>query len=725
MNRPFLPLCLLLPLLTWSPVEMEGQATSAITLEDICRTGRFIPELLEGLNSMSDGEHYTLQNRGRIDQYSYRTGKRVETLFDASGFPEITRIDAYHFNGTEEKILIETEHEKIYRHSYLAEYYVFDRKAGTLVPVSSKGKQQLGTFSPSGSQVAFVRNNNLYIRDLQMKEEIQVTFDGVKNEVINGAPDWVYEEEFEFAKGFCWSPDSKKIAFYRFDERRVREFRMILYGKLYPELHEFRYPKAGEENSVVSIHVYDIETGRTTQMDVGGETDQYIPRIQWTADPGTLSILRLNRLQNQLDILHADASTGRSELVYREENRWYISGIDDRTVTYLSSGESLILKSEMSGYYHLYHYNFRSGQMRPITSGDYDVYEFLGLDEEHNLLYYTSYEESSTERHLYSIGLDGTKKRKISTRPGNNSASFSATFRYYILSHSSVNTPPCMTLHNRSGKQIRVLEDNEDLRRTMEQYSFAATEFLNVPTRSGQKLNAWMIRPADFDPSRKYPLFVFVYGGPESQEVVDEWDQRTPWFQMLVQNGYIVVCVDNRGTNGRGEAFRKSTYLNLGKLETIDQLEAAHWFGSQDYIDRERMGIFGWSYGGFMTSLCMTKGKGTFRMGIAVAPVTSWRYYDTIYTERYMRTPQENPEGYDLNSPIHFAAGLEGRFLLIHGSGDDNVHCQNSFDFAEALVQADKQFEMQIYPNRDHGIRGGNTTCHLYRRMIDFILENL
>jgi dipeptidyl-peptidase-4 len=725
MNRPFFPLCLLLPLLNLSPVGVEGQATAAITLDDIYRTGRFIPEVLEGLTSMNDGEHYTLQNRDRIDQYSYRTGERVETLFDASDFQEITGIDAYRFNGAEDRILIETGHEKIYRHSYQAEYYVFDRKAGTLVPLSSKGEQQLATFSPSGSHVAFVRNNNLYIRDLQMKEEIQATFDGVKNEVINGAPDWVYEEEFGFASGFCWSPDGKKIAFYRFDERRVREFRMTLYGKLYPESYAFKYPKAGEENSVVSIHVYDLETGRTTCMDTGGETDQYIPRIQWTFDPNTLSIMRLNRLQNQLDILHADASTGQSEVVYREENQWYISGIDDHTVTYLSDGESFILKSEMSGYYHLYHYNFRSGQMRAVTSGDYDVYEFLGFDEEHNMLYYTSYEESSIERHLYSIGLDGTEKRKMSTRPGSNTASFSATFRYYILSHSSANTPPRMTLYNRNGKQIRVLEDNENLRRTMQHYGFSATGFMTVPTRSGQELNAWMIKPLDFDPSRKYPLFVFVYGGPESQQVVDEWGQRIAWFQMLVQNGYIVVCVDNRGTNGRGEAFRKSTYLTLGRLETIDQLDAAHWFGSQDYIDQERMGIFGWSYGGFMTSLCMTKGKGTFRMGIAVAPVTSWRYYDTIYTERYMRTPQENPEGYDSNSPIHFAAGLEGKFLLIHGSADDNVHFQNSIDFTEALVQADKQFEMQIYPNRDHGIRGGNTTYHLYRRMTDFILENL
>jgi dipeptidyl-peptidase-4 len=718
---------LLIGILLWNgpSAVLHGQDPTRITLNDIYRAQKFTPERLEGLISMNDGKHYTVQNNDCIEKYSYRTGEKVETLFDASRFEEIGRFSGYCFDNDEERILLETGHEQLYRHSFLASYFVYDMTAGTLVQVSTRGKQQLGSFSPDGSQVAFVRDNNLFIRDLGEREETQITFDGERNSIINGAPDWVYEEEFGFAQGFCWSPDGKKIAFYRFDESRVKMFQMTLFGTLYPENYEFKYPKAGEENSKVTVLVYDMESGLTTGMDIDSGDDQYVPRIKWTNDPGTLSIMRLNRLQNQLDILHADASTGEARVVYREVNQRYISEASDNTVTYLPDGESFILNSEKDGYFHLYLFNFKTGDMRPITSGEFDVDSFLGYDALQKKLYYTSYEESSIERHLYSIGLDGTGKKRMSTQPGTNSATFSTTFKYYILEHSSANTPAQFTLYNQKGKKIRVLVDNGALNETIERYGFSKTEFLTVPTRSGQELNAWIIKPNDFDPSREYPLFVYVYGGPESQNVIDSWERRSPWFQLLAQHGYVVACVDNRGTNGRGEAFRKSTYMTLGNLETIDQLEAAQWFGSLDYIDETRMGIFGWSYGGFMTSLCMTKGKGTFRMGIAVAPVTSWRYYDTIYTERFMRTPQENPDGYDQNSPINFANGLEGKFLLIHGTGDDNVHFQNSIDFSEALVQADKQFEMQFYPNKNHGIRGGNTTYHLYSRMTDFILENL
>ena len=500
---------------------------------------------------------------------------------------------------------------------------------------------------------------------------------------------------------------------------------MTIFGPLYPEVYEFKYPKAGEENAQVSILVYDLDAGKIRSMDIGKETDQYIPRIKWTADPNTLSIIRLNRLQNRIELLHADALSGESKVVYREENLKYISEVTDQTINYLADNEHLILNSERDGYFHLYLCNFNTGAIQPITTGDFDVHTFLGYDEKNRTLYYTSYEESTIEIHLYSILIDGTGKKKLSIQPGTNSATFSNRYDYFLLEHSSANTPPRFSLHDREGKLIRYLVDNEILNKEIIDYGFAATEFLTVPTASGQELNAWMIKPADFDPSRKYPLFIYVYGGPESQNVTDSWGHRTPWFQMLAQQGYIVACVDNRGTNGRGEAFRKATYLNLGKLETLDQLEAARWFGSQSYIDEARMGIFGWSYGGYMTSLCMTRGEGTFRMGIAVAPVTSWRYYDTIYTERFLRTPRKNPDGYDGNSPLYFASGLEGKFLLVHGSSDDNVHFQNTMDFAEALIAANKQFEMQIYPNQDHGISRGNSTYHLYCRITDFILKNL
>jgi len=704
---------------------LQGQHPDRITLDHIYRKGIFTPGSLSGVNSMKDGLHYTINKQGRIEKYSYRTGKKREVLFDADKFEEIDRISGYSLSEKEDKILIETGRERIYRRSYLADYWIYDIPAETLQPLSQKGMQQLGTFSPDGSRVAFVRDNNLFIRDLDRNEEQQITFDGKKNEIINGAPDWVYEEEFGFARGFCWSPDGKKIAFYRFDERRVRQFHMTIFGELYPESYRFKYPKAGEQNSIVSIHVYDLQSGKTIAMDTGEETDQYIPRIKWTRDPGVLGMMRMNRLQNRLEILHASAASGRSRVVYREENKTYISEPTDHTITYLPDNKHFILVSERDGYFHFYLYDFVSGIIRPITSGPFDTDEFVGYDEKKEVLYYTSYEVSALERHLYSIHIDGKGKKRLSKKKGTHHADFSDSFDYYIHTHSSANSPPVITLHQRDGSLIRVLEDNEALKRKMKQYGFAETGFLTLHTASGQELNAWMIRPNDFDPAKEYPLFIYVYGGPESQNVIDAWGRRTPWFQMLVQQGYIVACVDNRGTNGRGEAFRKATYMKLGKLETIDQVESARWFGSLDYIDENRIGIFGWSYGGFMTSLCMTKGNGLYRMGIAVAPVTSWRYYDTIYTERFMRTPEKNPEGYDNNSPINFAGQLQGKFLLIHGSGDDNVHFQNSMDLSEALVQAGKQFEMQFYPNKDHGISGGNTTFHLYKRMTGFILENL
>jgi dipeptidyl-peptidase-4 len=697
-----------------------------ITVEDIYENGRFDSYQPTGLNSTEDGLHYTLQVNNRIEKFSYESGKLEAVLFDGRNYPELGRFSSYTLNFNEDKILLETRKEQIYRHSYKASFYVFDLINATLVPLSDQGKQQLATFSPDGTQVAFVRDNNLYIKDLISNRESQVTCDGKRNEIINGAPDWVYEEEFAFSKGFNWSPDSRRLAFYRFDESRVKQFSMTLFGVLYPEISTFKYPKAGEDNSLVTIRVFDLESGETTTMDVGPEPDQYIPRIQWTSDPEMLSILRLNRLQNRLDILHASAKTGASSVIYSEENLYYISEPSDQTLTYLPDGKTAILISEKDGYYHLYKLDCGSGALKSITAGPFDVESFLGYDPGKNTLYYTSYEESSVEIHLYSIQLDGRGKRKLSSRPGSNTASFSKSYDYYILTHSSANSPYQVTLHNRKGKMIRLLEDNEPLRKNMKEYAFAPVEFLTVPTASGLELNAWMIKPVDFDPDKEYPLFMFVYGGPESQKVVDGWiGSRAPWYQMLAQQGYIVACVDNRGTNGRGEAFRKATYMQLGNLETIDQVEAAQWFAELDYIDRERIGMFGWSYGGFMTSLCMTKGNGTFKMGIAVAPVTSWRYYDTVYTERFMRTPRENPEGYDDNSPINYAHQLRGKFLLIHGMGDDNVHFQNTVDFTEALVQSNIQFEMQFYPNKNHGISGGNTSLHIYQRMTDFIIRNL
>ncbi len=708
----------------------SGQQVSAqqkkITLDHIYRSYSFSPKSVRGINSMNDGKHYTVNNRGTsIDRHRYSDGKKTGTVFSVEDFDALTSFRSYEFSPDEAFILLTTNVEPIYRRSYLADYYIYNTTSGELRPLSSNGKQQLASLSPDNSKVAFVRDNNIFIADVKEDTEKQITFDGKKNEVINGSPDWVYEEEFGFADGFKWSPDGKRIAFYRFDETDVKEFFMSTYGSLYPEEYRFKYPKAGERNSDVTVHVYDLASGETEMLDIPGEEAFYIPRIKWTNDPEQLSIIWLNRLQNHVRVLHFDVTNGSHVTAYEEKNDKYISEATDDMVTYLDDNASFLLISERDGYFHLYHHNFIHGVTRPVTAGQYDIHSLVGVNKKKGIVYYMSYETSPTEIHLYSVGLDGSGKKKISEAPGSYTANFSSTFDYYILSHSDANTPAVYKLFNKKGKMIRVLEDNKDLQKATEEYGFADVEFMKVPTESGQELNGYMIKPADFDPSKEYPLFVYVYGGPESQNVVDRWNRNAAWFQMLVQEGYVVACVDNRGTNGRGESFRKSTYMQMGKLETIDQVEAATYLGDLAYIDKDRIGIFGWSYGGFMTSLCLTKGNGLFKMGIAVAPVTNWRYYDTIYTERFMRTPQENPGGYDDNSPINFADQLQGKLLLVHGMSDDNVHFQNSVDFVTALVEADKQFDMVFYPNKNHGIYGGNTTYHLYTKMTAFILEHL
>jgi len=705
---------------------LQAEPGRKLRLEDIFLNRIFNQKYLSGLSSMKDGKNYTIAGENNtIEKYSYKSGKLVSVIFDGSRFEKLPVIQDYQFSPDENRILLTCNMERIYRHSYSASFLIYDFASDRIYPVSKNGKQQLASFSPDGSKVAFVRDNNLFIADPVQGSEKQVTFDGLHNQIINGAPDWVYEEEFGFSMGYAWSPDSRRIAFYRFDESRVKEFTMMKYETLYPEPVSFKYPKAGEENSVVSIHIFDLESGKTLKVDTGEDSDSYIPRIKWTADPEVLSVLHLNRQQNQLEVLHANATDGSSEVVYEESNTRYIAEPSDETITYLDDRRHFILTSEKSSYMHFYLYDYLTRTLKPITSGDFDISGFDGYDPESKTLYYSSYEEGSTEIQVYSIKIDGSGKKKISLQSGVNSIAFSTGYHYYILSHSDANTPQTISLYDARGKEIRVLEDNSQLRERMKEYGFSKVEFLSVPGDDGTPLNAYMIKPTDFNPDQSYPLFMYVYGGPESQNVINSWSQRNIWFQLLASQGYVVVCVDNRGTNGRGEAFRKATYMQLGKLETLDQLAAARWFGDLPYIDKDRIGMFGWSYGGFMTSLCMTKGNGLFKAGIAVAPVTSWRFYDTIYTERFMRTPGENPKGYDQNSPLFFASGLQGKFLLIHGSGDDNVHVQNTMMFAEELVQADKQFEMQVYPNKNHGIYGGNTTFHLYTRMTDFILANL
>jgi dipeptidyl-peptidase-4 len=678
---------------------------------------------------MNDGEHYvTLEDGRHAVRYAYKTGKAVDTLVSLQwkALHGISRISDYQLSDDETQILITANPQSIYRYSYTADFYVWNIARRTVTPVSGNGSQQLATFSPDGKKTAFVRNNNLYVKTAD-GDEFAVTTDGAQNEIINGAPDWVYEEEFGFSRAYEWSPDSRYIAWMRFDERDVPLFNMDEYGDmLYPARYSFKYPKAGEKNSTVSVHVYDMQTRKTITADTGADAEQYIPRIKWTAAGGKLCIVRLNRLQNSVDLLIADAANGKTSTLYSETNKYFISEPDDDFVNFTPDGKYFYMFSERSGYSHIYLHDVSTGrEICPITQGNYDVAGLLGYNSAAKRFYYAAADESPLRRNVFSVGIDGKKPVKINAQSGMNNIVFSSGYKYFINYYSNANTPLQAGLYSAKGQLVRMLEDNAELVAKTREYGFVQKELLTVETKSGARLNAYMLKPANMQPGKRYPLFMYVYGGPGSQQVLDGWDGSMAWKQMLVQKGYIVACVDNRGTGFRGEEFRKCTYMQLGKYETQDQMEAAGYFGSLPFVDAARIGIFGWSYGGYMSSLCLTVGADVFKLGIAVAPVTNWRFYDTVYTERYMRTPQENPDGYDSNSPIGHAAKLKGKFLLIHGTADDNVHFQNTVAFAEELVQAGRQFEMQVYPDKNHGISGGYTTMHLYTRMTDFILNNL
>jgi dipeptidyl-peptidase 4 len=723
----------LLATLTWILITVSltiAQDTpKEITLEDIWVSGKFNPKGIQGLVSMNDGLHYTIREKDSINQYRYEDGNLVQTILHAGlltpeGSEKPIRFSNYSFSNDESKMLLATETEGIYRYSSKSDFYVFDRVTKELSPLSPYGKQQLADFSPDGTQVAFVRDNNIFVVDLDAGTEMQITYDGLDRHIINGTTDWVYEEEFAITKGFHWSPDGKNIAFMRFDESHVKEFWMVNYGNLYPDHHKFKYPKAGEDNSIVTIHLYNVETGQTIQVDTGEEQDIYLPRFQWTRDPSLLSVQRLNRHQNHLEILLADAASGKTRILYEETNHYYIEITND--LTFLNDGKHFIITSERSGFNHIYLYDLSGKLIRPLTSGNWDVTNFYGVDPKQDRIYYQAAKTSPMNREVYSVKIKGRDEKRIFGTEGTHNARFSASFDYFIGFRQSVSEPPYITVNKKDGKTLRVLETNEAFLEAISDYKLSPFEFFKFKTDEDVELNGWMIKPHDFDPNQKYPVFIYVYGGPGSQTVLNTWGRATHlWFQMLAQKGYIIVSVDNRGTGARGEEFKKMTYLQLGKYETIDQIETAKYLANLPFVDQNRIGIYGWSYGGYMALLCLTKGSEYFNTGIAVAPVTSWRYYDNIYTERYMRTPQENPEGYDDNSPINFTDQLKGSLLLVHGTGDDNVHVENSIEMIDALVKSNKQFDLMLYPNRDHGIYGGNTRLHLFQMMTDFILKNL
>ncbi|MFW5831111.1 MAG: S9 family peptidase [Prolixibacteraceae bacterium] len=720
-----------------SAISVIAQAENKISLEEIFVNRTFTAQTVQGLRSMNDGDHYTtLENGTKIVKYSYETGEQVDVIFDITKIEDapVSSFLNYEFSDDENKLLLTTDIQEIYRHSFTAQYYIWNSVTEELHPLSENGAQQLATFSPNGDMVAFVRDRNLFIKNLKFGSESQITWSGAENKISNGAPDWVYEEEFGFNKAFAWSPDSKFLAFMRFDETEVPEFSMITYSgefpvieenKLYPSVKTFKYPKAGEENSKVTVHSYEIHSRVAIQVDTGEETDIYIPRINWTPDASDLVVMRMNRRQNQLDLLYANPYTGDTRLILTEKNDKYISEEFLDAFTYLDDGR-FIIKSERDGWSHLYLYDKLGFEIAQLTKGEFDVTDFYGFDERKKFFYYQAAKESPLTREVYFTDAEGKKQGKLSTLEGTNNAVFSENFQFYINYFSNSSTPHLITLHNnRKEKQIRVLQDNTMLKNKLESYQIPEQEFFTFTTSEGVNLNGYMLKPVDFDPSKKYPVVVTQYSGPDSQRVRKAWGRGVGWEEYLAQEGFVVVCVDPRGTGARGEEFRKVTYLELGKYESEDMIETAKYLGTLPFVDSDNLGIFGWSYGGFIVCLTMEKANGLFTAGVAVAPVTNWRFYDTIYTERYMRRPFENPEGYDDNSPMTHAANLEGNLLIIHGLADDNVHVQNTYEFTEKLVQAGKEFDMAIYTNRAHGLSGGNTTIHLYNKITRFLKEEL
>ncbi len=695
-----------------------------ITLENIWKDYEFYPKYINGFNSMNDGNYFSrienIDTNQEISKYEFKTGKKISALFNSRDF-DIKKISKYTFSQDEKKLLLATETESIYRYSKKSIYYVYNIHTDKL-KMLHKDKLMHATFSPDGEKVAYVRANNLYIYDINKQTEVQITKDGNRNNIINGASDWVYEEEFGLVRAFEWSPDNRKIAYYKFDETHVKEFSMDVFNQnLYPSQEVFKYPKAGEANSTVGIYTYDLGDNKSSYIYT--EKDyEYYPRIKWSNNPDLLIIYGMNRHQNTLDFIVANTKEKTNYVLFSETDNYYIDIHDNLTFI---ENDYFIWTSEKSGFNHIYLKGL-DGSEEQLTDGNWEVIEFYGVDSDKMRLFYSSTKDGSINRSIYLLDIASKTSLKLNELDGMNSASFSSDMKYYMNSYETANTPPRFSLHKSNGIEIKVVEDNSDFNAKLEKYIISKKEFFSITTSEEVELNTWMIKPPDFDKNKKYPLFMVVYGGPGSQQVINSWGWNNFfWHQHLAQKGYVVACVDNRGTGGKGAEFKKMTYQQLGKFETIDQIEAAKYFSNLEYIDKNRIGIQGWSYGGYMSSLAITKGSEYFDLAIAVAPVTNWRYYDNIYTERYMRTPQENASGYDDNSPINHVDKLKGEYLLIHGAADDNVHVQNSYEMISALVKANKQFDLFIYPDKNHGIYGGNTRYHLYKKMTDFILDNL
>lgn len=708
-------------------------AAPRFTYEDIA-AGKFAQRTVAGLRSMADGERYTVLDSGRVVVYSYATGDREGVLASPEDIGVAwERIADYRLSPAEDKVLFRLDSKPLYRRSSYSSYVVYDTGTGAAVPLHASDSVRYAVFSPDGRRVAFVLRNDIHVKDLTDGTVRAVTTDGLANRIINGLPDWVYEEEWGLEDALRWSPDGSKIAFLRFDESGVRDYSLDFYtdgsapaddatAPLYPRRYTYKYPAAGEANSVVSLHVYDLATGRTERVDTGAETDQYVPFFGWTP-AGELFFYRINRLQNHLEIF-ADDLSGDRKMIYEERSDKYVDNIGPGTVTFLSDGDRFIVKNETrTGFAHLYMYSMREGFLRPITEGQWEVRSVVCTTDDR--IWFLSNETSPLRNNLYVVGTDGKGKRRLTRDEGTYSVVPSEGCKYYISYFSNSSTPNTVTLHDSRGKLLRTLEDNAELREYIAGLDYPVKEFFTFPvTHEGRRidLNCYIVKPSDFDPGKSYPVLFTQYSGPGSQQVLDRW--FVDWEDALVQQGYIVVCMDPRGTGGRGEWFKKLTYGQMGLLETEDQIALAEYVAGLPYVDASRIGIYGWSYGGFMSLNCILKGADVFRMAISVAPVTSWRYYDSVYTERVNGLPQDNPDGYDLPSPVYYADGLKGRLLLMHGSADDNVHPQNSYKMAYELVKAGKKFDMMIYPDDNHSMMPAGR-FNVRQKMVDYCLENL
>ena len=706
------------------------------TLQDIWVTGKYNSKPVKGFNALKNGLTYadfSSSENGAVNvcEFDLKTQSKTKELFSGNDLNfngAFLDIYTYQFSPDEKKVLLYANAEPIYRHSIKANYYIYLIERKLCLSLSETGKQQFPTFSPDCKKVAYVVNNNLYIKNLEDGLETAVTSDGELNKTKNGWGDWVYEEEFSKMDYFSWSADNQFLAYIKFDESKVKEYTLDYYmGDLYPQKVSYKYPKAGEANSVVSLHIYNVKTGKTTKAELGTETDIYLPRLQFTNDEKALCVQRLNRLQNKLEYIFVDAISGNSKVIHTEESATYVDVNDDLTFV---RNDGFIISSEKDGYNHLYYYDLEGKLITQITTGNWDVTQFKGFDPSSKTVFYVSTENGAINRDVYSIKLDGKNKKRLSTRDGFSDITLTNGNKFYTLSNSSAARPKRTELYSIDGKLVKVLEDNTTLLQNLQGIKLSKKEFFQFTTSEGVSLNAWMMKPQVFDSTKKYPVYMYGYGGPGSVLCKNSWtDSEYYWHNILTQQGYIVVCVDGRGTAGRGREFKHSTYLQLGKLEVIDQIEAAKYFGNLKYVDKSRIGFQGWSYGGYMASLLICKGSDVIKAAIAVAPVTNWKYYDNIYTERFLRKPSENIRGYEENSPINHVKQIKGKFLLIHGSCDDNVHMQNSMELANALVTNNIPFDYMIYPNKDHGIRdkqaGGFTRLHIYSKILKFVTDNL